>query len=303
MDPLAQHHYGLSFELSFRKARGDTFQQLFGRIMNMVYPGDFVQTRPWGKLGDEKCDGYLRSQRRFFQCYAPNELEKNQTLRKLTDDFEGALPYAESFFDVWVFTHNAEDGRLPTWLVIKIEHLQTSNPKVKIEQCGFEEMRKLVFGLTESDLVALLGPPVTQRAMMTLGFSQLRPILAYLGRQAAPEDEDPHTVPSDKLVYNALGQNVETLLKAGMTKAGLVREYLDRTANKELGMQVATAFRQKYKEFRTQGLDAVEIFDGLRQFAIGPYGADAGADVAVLAILAYLFEACDIFENPEGATP
>lgn len=69
MDALAQAWFETRFELLFLKARGDDFQRLLGRAMSMAYPGDFVQTRPWGNLGDEKCDGYLRSQRRFFQCY------------------------------------------------------------------------------------------------------------------------------------------------------------------------------------------------------------------------------------------
>lgn len=303
MDSLAQNYFELTFELLFRKAHGDAFQQLFGRIMNMTFPGDFVQTRPWGKLGDEKCDGYLRSQRKFYQCYAPNDLEKAETIRKLNQDFQGALPHAKSFFDGWVFTHNAEAGRLPTWLVQEIERLQAESLQVNIELCGFEEMRKLVFGLPGTDLVALLGPPVTQQALMTLGFSDLQPILAYLGRQWPPEDEDPRPVPTEKLAYNALGQNVEALLKAGMTKASLVRQYVARTSNKELGMQVATAFRHEYRKLMDEQLDAVDIFDRLRQFAIGPYGANSSADVASLAVLAYLFEECDIFENPDGATP
>ena len=303
MDALAQNHFELSFELSFRKAHGDAFQQLFGRIMNMAYPGDFVQTRPWGNLGDEKCDGYLRSQRKFYQCYAPNELEKTETIRKLNRDFEGALPHAKVFFGVWVFTHNAEAGRLPTWLVKEIERLRAEHPNVHIELCGFEEIRKLVFGLPGTDLVALLGPPVTQRALMTLGFSDLQPILAYLGRQGPPEDEDPRPVPTEKLAYNSLGPNVEALLKAGMTKAGLVRQYVARTANKELGMQVATAFRREYRNLTEERLDAIDIFDRLRQFAIGPYGASSSAEIASLSILAYLFEECDIFESPDSETP
>lgn len=108
-------------------------------------------------------------------------------------------------------------------------------------------------------------------------------------------------MPADKLEHNSLGPNVEALLKAGMTKAGLVRRYVARTVNKELGMRVATAFRHKYGELKQLPLDSVEIFDGLRRFAVGPYGADSTADVAALAVLAYLFEECDIFENPEAA--
>lgn len=303
MDFLAQHHFEIKFELMFRKARGDAFQQLFGRIMNMAYPGDFVQTRPWGRQGDEKCDGYRRSQRCFYQCYAPNELSQAETLRKLNEDFKGALPHAQNFFDTWVFVHNAEDGRIPTWLIKEIELLQNDHSTVHIELIGFEELRKTLFLLSDLDLVALLGPPVTQSAMMSLGFAELKPILAYLERHAPPEDEVPRPVSPEKLAFNTLPYNVEVLLKAGMTKAALIEQYVTRTANKELGMKVATAFRNEYRQLREQHLDGLEIFDRLRQFTLGPYMAEAGADVASLAVLAYLFEACDIFESPPEEVP
>ncbi len=299
MDALAQAWFGKCFEVEFLNARGDAFQQLLGQAMNMAYPGDFVQTRPWGKLGDEKCDGYLRSQRRFFQCYAPTELRQSETLAKLHEDFAGAMPYAEEFFDVWVFAHNAPKGAVPTWLIKEIERLQKEQPNLVIELFGYEELRKLVMNLPTGDLIALFGPPITQQSMMSLGFSDLQPLLQYLGREEPARDEAPRPVPANKLSYNALGTDVEILLKAGMTKSTLVRQYLARALNKELGMRIAAAFNTEYRRLADQHIDPVEIFDRLRQFAVGPCGADVKADVASLAVLAYLFEECDIFENPE----
>ena len=184
MDQLARHFYEMALELRFRKLRGDTFQEFFGRVMNIAFPGDFVQTRPRGRRGDEKCDGFLPSKRQFFQCYAPNELSERRTIQKLNGDFTGALPYAGHFFDEWVFVHNASDGRIPTWLVREIEGLRLQNAKLKISTMGFDEIRTLVFQLDPSDLISLLGPAPTRRAMLLLGLKQLRPILAQLARQA-----------------------------------------------------------------------------------------------------------------------
>lgn len=298
MDALAQNYFEMAFELRFLKARGDAFQEFFGQVMNMKYPSDFVQTRPWGRLGDDKCDGYLPSERRFYQCYAPGELRKSQTLRKLNDDFSGALPHAVEFFDTWVFVHNSEGGRIPTWLLLKIERLRSEHSQVGIEPFGFIELRRIAFSLSESDLVALFGPPPTQRAMMSLGLAELKPILSHLEQQASPIDDEPKPVSPQKLAYNSLPESVEILLKAGMTKAKLVEDYVARTTNKELGMKIASAFRQEYARLREQPSSAVEIFDGLRQFALGPYGGDSNAQVSSLAVLAYLFEECDIFDDP-----
>ena len=298
MDPLARHHFELVFELEFRKARGDVFQIFFGRIMNMRYPGDFVQTRPWGKLGDEKCDGYLPSLRRFYQCYAPNEVRKPVTLKKLNDDFLGALPHAAEFFDAWVFTHNCEDGRMPAWLGLELQRLREEHSTIEVAQLGFVELRLVVFELDDGDLISLLGPPVTQRAMASLGLQELKPILAHLEQVAPQTDESPRPVPPEKLAYNALPLSVEALLKAGMTKASLVNKYFNRTQNKELGDNIAASSKHEYERLRNENLSGVEIFDRLWTFASGPYRGQSGGEVAALAVLAYLFEACDIFETP-----
>jgi hypothetical protein len=298
MDPLAQYHYEFVFALKFREARGDAFQQFVGRIFNMAYPGDFVQTRPWGRKGDEKCDGFLSSKKRLFACYAPNDLSENETLAKLRQDFDGALPFAGKFFDEWYFVHNAPDGRVPTWLVKEIERLRAEHPEIRIEMMGFEEMRAVVFGLSATDLVSLLGPQVTQRAMLSLGLEQLKPILAHLAAQAPPEDVEPTPVSPEKLAYNALPQSVNAMLTAGMTKARLLENYVARGRNKELGMQVATAFRKRYAELVASHADGLEIFNQLHEFAIGPFRPDTNTQVACLAVLAWLFEACDIFEHP-----
>jgi hypothetical protein len=74
--------------------------------MNLAYPSDFTQTKPWGVLGDEKCDGYLRSKRRFFQCYGPTNASKSTAPAKVDADFTGALPHAARFsiHGCWLIT-------------------------------------------------------------------------------------------------------------------------------------------------------------------------------------------------------
>jgi hypothetical protein len=303
MDSLAQMHYEMVFELEFRRKKGDEFQKFFGRIMNMKYPGDFVQTKPWGRLGDQKCDGYLPSLKRFYQCYGPDRFpRKGVALKKLIGDFDGALPYADEYFKTWVFTHNFEDGRLPTWLGLKLQHFREKHSPLMIEHLGIVELRALVFSLSNQDIVAILGPAPTQHAMMTLGLQDLMPILNHLEQTAVAGDDMPHVVSPDKLDYNALPPYVGGLLTAGMAKAALVQKYYKRTMYKEQGIKVASAFRNEYLRLKQSQLDSLHIFDGLHTYAGGPYFTGATAESSILAVLAYLFEECDIFEPPPEKT-
>jgi hypothetical protein len=113
VDPISRAFYELRFELAFLKTKGDAFQDFFSSIMEKVHPADFQRVRPWGRIGDWKNDGYLRSERTLFQIYAPNEMTSAEAIRKIDQDFAGALPYWKDYFATWVFAHNARIGLGP----------------------------------------------------------------------------------------------------------------------------------------------------------------------------------------------
>jgi len=66
---LQQAYYEQRFEIDFRGAKGDAFQTFFEKLMGVAYKADFMACRPWGKQGDHKKDGILKSERRLFQVY------------------------------------------------------------------------------------------------------------------------------------------------------------------------------------------------------------------------------------------
>ncbi len=72
---LREAYYDLRFETAFLRAKGNEFQTFFERLMGLAYKADFMACRPWGNAGDRKNDGFLKSQRQFFQVYAPNEMK------------------------------------------------------------------------------------------------------------------------------------------------------------------------------------------------------------------------------------
>jgi hypothetical protein len=298
MDQYSHCYLKMMFRERFYDARGDEFQKFFGQIMNMRYPGDFSQTRPWGPLGDDKCDGFLASQRKFYQCYAPDDLRQKETLAKLSEDFAGALLFKGKHFDVWVFVHNARDGRLPSWLTLELDRLRRAHPDIKIETLGYYELLQEAFRLEQVQLVTVFGPFPSLKDLLNVRFEDVRPLLDHVARQSAPVDTTPRPVPPGKLEYNRLSEDVAFWLRCGMIKADLVRSYLDRTPNKELATQVATAFRGEYDRITQQETNPDNIFHGLRVFLQGPFAQTPRNESAVFAVLAYLFEQCDIFERP-----
>ncbi len=298
MDDFTRHYVGLVFHSHFLDARGDNFQRFFGEIMNLRYLGDFTQTRPWGRLGDNKCDGYLPSKRTFYQCYAPEGLEASETIKKLKEDFNGALPFQNEHFDIWVFVHNARDGRVPTWLTLELDKLRQDNPDIRIETLGYLELREEVFNLSQHHLVDLFGPLPSRKDILSLQFKDIIPLLDHLVRSAPPDDSVPKPVSPEKLEYSKLSIDTEFFLRQGMIKADLVRTYLNRTPDKEFASRVTSAFRQEYERLKTETTEPDLIFYGLRTFTQGSFTQASQTEGAVFSVLSYLFEECDIFENP-----
>lgn len=128
------------FEVRFLKSRGLAFQDLFSEVMENAYPSDFVRVRPHGRLGDLKCDGYLPSQKTVFQVYGPDEMRSLRTLlKKIQDDFDGALRYWNDRMSRWVFVHNCVTG-LSAPAVQLLDDLSTQHPELHVENWGYQEL-------------------------------------------------------------------------------------------------------------------------------------------------------------------
>jgi hypothetical protein len=297
MDEFSRAYYEVVLELAFIKKKGNEFQDFFSDIMEKSHPGDFQRVRPWGSSGDRKNDGYLKSERNIFAVYAPNELKSSETIAKIEDDFNGALPFWEQHFNRWTFVHNSRQGLGPD-LLQKLLALEAANHQIQITNWGYEELRQKVFSLHDADIAALLGPSPSRTDLTKVGFEDLRDVLIAIGQQPPLADEEVRPVPADKLSANALSNNVKILLRTGMTKADLVKQFFDDWHDPTFGDRVAERFKREYTEAKMKHLAPDDIFSTLFAFAGGGERGTPTHEVTVLAVLAHLFEECDIFEQP-----
>lgn len=118
-----------------------------------------------------------------------------------------------------------------------------------------------------------------------------------------PEPDEVRPVPPEKLEYNKLSDSVEILLKAGMTKASLVERFFREWHDPTYGPEIAAAFRAEYEKLKAQRKPPDEIYMALLEFAGGTCRGSAEEEAGVLAVLAYLFETCGIFEEPPRREP
>jgi hypothetical protein len=294
---LTQAYYEQRFENAFLRARGNEFQAFFERLMGLAYKADFMACRPWGKLGDRKNDGFVKSERRLFQVYAPNEMSGNEAIKKITEDFEGAKVHWGTHFDKWVFAHNATNG-LPPHAFSLLLNFEKSNPGFMLEPWGLEEFRLIFRKLNIDDLISWFGAAPTEKIKASLGFADLQPVLESIGQRPAASDSLVCDVPMGKIEANALSESVATLIKSGMSKSTLVEKFFDQWYDETLGERTAEAFRSEYQLLReTHTPDA--IFQELQAWAGGRDLGTPERQMAVLTVIAYYFERCDIYEAPK----
>lgn len=295
---LRQAFYEERFENAFLRAKGDEFQTLFERLMGLAYRADFMACRPWGKQGDHKNDGFLKSERRLFQVYAPNEMKATEANAKIKEDFEGARVYWGIHFDHWVFAHNAVGG-LPAHVQKTLLDFEARYPGIRLEPWGLDEFRLAFRRIGLEDLQFWLGAAPSEETKAQLGFKDLQVVLETIADRAVPTPASVKDVPMGKIEANALSASIATLLKAGMTKAPLVEAFFEQFHDASLGERIADAFKAKYN-FLRETHTPNNIFSELQRWAGGSKVGGPEHLLAVLTVIAYYFERCDIFEEPRG---
>ena len=186
---LSDAYYEQKFENEFLRAKGYAFQTLFERLMGLAYKADFMACRPWGNQGDQKNDGFLKSERRLFQVYAPNEMHAAKAKAKITEDFEGAKEHWGKHFATWVFVHNATGG-LPSHVQQLLLDFEAANRGFRLEPWCLEELRLVFRRLSYDDKASWFGFAPTDETKIRLGFGALKVVLERIAALPAPPVTD-----------------------------------------------------------------------------------------------------------------
>lgn len=304
-----RYWWRIALELRLRQSHGDAFQDFFSIVMGHLHGDDFVRVRPFGKLGDKGCDGYLKSEGQLFQCYGALNGETRQVAKltkKMTDDFGTAATKLAEIMREWHMVHNLIEG-VPAEAITTLKALETANPKIEFGFIGLEGFAERVFMLTPQQIGSLLGPAASQSDAKNLDIATLRKLihdLAATADTAQPEAVDLRPVPVDKLAYNQLPNHWKSLVSGGWMNAPIVSLYFERHPDPLMGDKVAALFKDKYNYFKAQHLSPGDIMAALFELVTGIGNVLPQQQVAAQALLAFLFENCDIFErDPELVTP
>lgn len=223
--------------------------------------------------------------------------------KKMTDDFGTAAAKLAAIMREWHMVLNLIEG-VPTEAITTLKGLETANPKLKFGFIGFEGFAERLFKLTPQQIGALLGPAASRSDAKNLDIETLRKLvndLAAASDAAQPEAVDLRPVPVDKLVYNKLPNHWKTLISGGWINAPIVATYFERHPDPLTGDKIAALFKGKYSYFKAQNLAPGDIMAALFELVTGIGNVLPQQQVAAQALLAFLFENCDIFERDPQA--
>lgn len=293
MDELERLWYINLFRIAFLEKRGTEFQDWFVKLAGYAWGDDFEEVRPYGNVGDWKCDGWRISTGSVFQCYAPRDMTASEALSKVENDFAGAVGHWPRMRS-WHFVHNDGEG-LPPQVTNLFQSLRSTNPTLQLTPWSEPELLGLVPLLSRTHSAALFGPAPTSLAFERLAYSDLQPVIDAIAQSNPDYGQEPRAPSPKKLEHNKLSIEVADLLRAGRRKERLVQSFIDSQINPQQGERIAQTFRDKYAELNMLGLSADAIFAHLHRL-VGTTGSPQQM-AAGLAVLSYFFERCDIFED------
>jgi len=303
LSPDQEFRWRIALELKLRKSNGDVFQDFFCTIMEEVHGSNFVRVRPFGQLGDKGCDGYLQVIGQVFQCYGALDGGNNgkvaYLIKKMADDFAKATNSIPAIMKEWHMVHNFVNG-LPVEAVAKLDELEKKDGKRKLGFISMPWFEVQIFALEPARIEKLLGPAATAQDFQNMQAAELRDLIAAIVAvtgQVFPTTATIKPVPADKLEFNKLSGHWRWLVYAGCQNSIHVSEYLNHHHDPLMGETIAQMFRDRYRYLKSENLPPDNIMANLYEMIVGIGAMSVQRQVAGQALLAFLFESCDIFED------
>jgi hypothetical protein len=156
-DPVTLYQW-LWFKYRCQESSATEFQRLFEEIMKRQNP-EFMQIKPYGKIGDRKADGLIRVEGTVFQVYSPDDLIQSKLVRKINEDLDGAVDEWGDDIKSWTFVYNVRRG-LPPDIPMILNQKQKQYPQIDIREISNDGLWEIIRGLTPQQRAEILGAPI-----------------------------------------------------------------------------------------------------------------------------------------------
>ena len=308
------------FKLCVHESSGAAYQKLFEKVMGHAEPG-FVPIKPYGSFGDRKNDGYVPSTGTYHQVYAPEDSTSSRVAvaaaRKARDDFSGLLEAwdANTPIQSYRFVFNDRYYGSPPIVEEALAGIRNENG-IDASVMLARHLEDLALELDYDQLVDILGSPVPapDPLLPDVDFVLVGEIVDHLLTAKVPFTPESLRIPDfdEKIAFNELTSTVAACLRVGAFQTEAVDDFFSRNshfAKQTLRDHLSRLYvdsRERFGEVGGAERADLVFFDLLNKMI--PSGrrtgdwAHAHVQEAAIVVMAYYFEACDVFENPDVAT-
>lgn len=157
-DPITLNHW-LWWKLRCHEGSAEDFQKLFENVIKRAKP-QFMQIRPYGNIGDRKCDGLFFDDGVVFQVYSPDELRQADVQAKIEEDLSGAVEHwKDKGLKEWIFVYNCRRG-LPPDIPGTLRAQQQKFSMVQLGHLSSDALWEMARSLTLQQRCEVLGAPL-----------------------------------------------------------------------------------------------------------------------------------------------
>ena len=295
----------LMFKNKVYKSDGNAFEAFFSQIMTCANV-NFQQVKPQGSIGDRKNDGFDKTTGTYYQVYAPEDISTKEkaALEKLSTDFNGLYEYWQDICPIRRFFFVINDkfkGGYPS-LHSELANIQASHPEVKANLFLSKDLEDICFQLPDEHIDTCLGY-VPETYYGNVDYDILNDVVDYL--LSSPINLTKEFIPinpnfEEKIKFNGLSDAIARYLTSYRINEYFIDDFLKYNSSytKEALRNIFTSL---YHEALNEIEDAPDKPDSVFMYIFDhSYNKRSGAiDNAILTLMAYYFEYCDIFQAPE----
>ncbi len=300
------YHFRQQFRLACYEKKGDDFQNFFASVMEKA-DDSFVSVSAAGRLGDKKCDGYSEKTATVFQCYAPDSIDKDGTIKsaikKIEDDFAGAKKHwftdKSNWMKSWIFVWNGKPKALPADILQAFLKIKDAETGIEIDNWNVEKLWALIESFSVSQKTDLLGVAPNIDTVTEITAAEVSVLLEFLAKQSSKDQIDDLDLLgiSEKLEKNKFGSYMQGQIKLCLPMTEFIDGYLSKHPDAEFQEKIADVIVEKYKQFSENSTDSDDIIYRLIKYVQSPKEDNEKYFFAATGIVAHYFHLCDIFEK------
>jgi len=294
----------IQFKLHLHEVDKQAFEDVFTKVMKYKYSG-FQLVKPQGAYGDRKNDGFIPSTGSFYQVYAPEDFKQkggaSLAEKKFEKDFDGLLSYwEEAGYSIKKFTYAIHDkykGAYPS-LYKLLQSYKKKYPDIDFEVMVNADLDKIFLSLGDEERIDIVGFPFLS-GNIKIEFGVIKEVVDFLMRKEDCSDfREFLDVPDfdEKIKINRLSKRVTALLNEGLLKTGELRSFFEFNTD-YIERELQIRFNNLYQEAKKSHPEDPDLMYFYIRKAASPREHSAIYQVIDI-LMAYYFEACDIFEPP-----